>query len=188
VECPITFFARVGKSKGGNVNNARAMKVGLPHDRGHPDELAAPGSRVDARIPQHQAAARQPGATRLWKALCESFFQRYVRPEHTVLELGCGYGEFINNIQCSTRIAMDRWAGITEYLNPGVRAEIGEITSLRGIADQSVDFVFASNIFEHLTQADMALCLTEVRARAASRGHDQYRAAELPVLLRRILR
>jgi glycosyltransferase involved in cell wall biosynthesis len=29
VECPITFFARVGPSKGGNVNNARAMKVGL---------------------------------------------------------------------------------------------------------------------------------------------------------------
>jgi glycosyl transferase family 2 len=29
VECPITFYARVGKSKGGNVNNARATKVGL---------------------------------------------------------------------------------------------------------------------------------------------------------------
>ncbi|MGP8246328.1 MAG: glycosyltransferase [Bryobacteraceae bacterium] len=29
VECPITFFARVGRSKGGNVSNARAMKVGL---------------------------------------------------------------------------------------------------------------------------------------------------------------
>jgi len=29
VECPITFFARVGKSKGGNVNNTRALKVGL---------------------------------------------------------------------------------------------------------------------------------------------------------------
>lgn len=29
VECPITFFARVGRSKGGNVNNARALRVGL---------------------------------------------------------------------------------------------------------------------------------------------------------------
>jgi glycosyltransferase involved in cell wall biosynthesis len=29
VECPITFFARVGQSKGGNVNNLRALKVGL---------------------------------------------------------------------------------------------------------------------------------------------------------------
>jgi glycosyltransferase involved in cell wall biosynthesis len=29
VECPITFFARVGRSKGGNVNNLRALKVGV---------------------------------------------------------------------------------------------------------------------------------------------------------------
>lgn len=29
VECPITFHPRVGISKGGNVNNARALKVGL---------------------------------------------------------------------------------------------------------------------------------------------------------------
>ncbi len=29
VECPITFFARVGASKGGNVSNGRALKVGM---------------------------------------------------------------------------------------------------------------------------------------------------------------
>src|SRR5215469_6171383 len=29
VECPITFHPRVGESKGGNVNNLRALKVGL---------------------------------------------------------------------------------------------------------------------------------------------------------------
>lgn len=29
VECPITFHQRVGVSKGGNTNNARALKVGL---------------------------------------------------------------------------------------------------------------------------------------------------------------
>jgi hypothetical protein len=29
VECPITFHSRVGLSKGGNVNNGRALKVGL---------------------------------------------------------------------------------------------------------------------------------------------------------------
>lgn len=29
VECPITFFPRVGESKGGNTNNLRALKVGV---------------------------------------------------------------------------------------------------------------------------------------------------------------
>jgi hypothetical protein len=29
VECPVTFFDRIGASKGGNVNNRRATRVGL---------------------------------------------------------------------------------------------------------------------------------------------------------------
>jgi hypothetical protein len=29
VECPVTFHPRVGLSKGGNVNNGRALRVGL---------------------------------------------------------------------------------------------------------------------------------------------------------------
>jgi hypothetical protein len=34
VECPITFFARVGESKGGNRDNWRALRVGLRMIRG----------------------------------------------------------------------------------------------------------------------------------------------------------
>ncbi len=34
VECPVTFFDRVGKSKGGGVDNWRALKVGLGMIRG----------------------------------------------------------------------------------------------------------------------------------------------------------
>jgi GT2 family glycosyltransferase len=34
VECPITFWPRVGVSKGGNVNNTRALKVGVRMIRG----------------------------------------------------------------------------------------------------------------------------------------------------------
>jgi hypothetical protein len=34
VECPITFYPRVGASKGGNTNDLRALKVGLRMIRG----------------------------------------------------------------------------------------------------------------------------------------------------------
>jgi hypothetical protein len=34
VECPVTFFDRVGVSKGGNVDNRRALKVGLSMIKG----------------------------------------------------------------------------------------------------------------------------------------------------------
>jgi len=112
----------------------------------------------------HQTRLEHDGRRQtLWKTLCKSYFQRFVKPEDTVLELGCGYCDFINNIQCATRIAVDRWPGITEYVNGGVRAEVSDITNLSGIGDHSVDFVFASNTFEHLTKAEMAMCLNEVR-------------------------
>jgi SAM-dependent methyltransferase len=99
----------------------------------------------------------------LWRTLCQSYFQRLVAPEDVVLELGCGYGDFINHIQCARKIAVDQWAGAREYLHPDVRAEIGSIADLAAIAGGSVDFVFASNVFEHLPQAGFAACLTEVK-------------------------
>jgi hypothetical protein len=34
VECPVTFHQRIGVSKGGNVNNFRALGVGLRMLRG----------------------------------------------------------------------------------------------------------------------------------------------------------
>ena len=99
----------------------------------------------------------------LWKTLCASHFQSLVAPTDAVLELGCGYGNFINNIRCASKIAVDSWPGAAEYLSPDVRIQIGSITSLDSVPDQSVDFVFASNVFEHLTQSDFSSCLKEVK-------------------------
>jgi ubiquinone/menaquinone biosynthesis C-methylase UbiE len=99
----------------------------------------------------------------LWKTLCASHFQHMVAPTDAVLELGCGYGDFINNIRCGTKTAVDIWPGAAKYASPDVRLQIGSITSLRGVPDQSVDFVFASNVFEHLTQTDFSACLQEVK-------------------------
>ena len=43
----------------------------------------------------------------LWKVLCHSFFQKYVSDSDTVVDLGAGYCEFINNIRCAKKIAVD---------------------------------------------------------------------------------
>jgi hypothetical protein len=47
VECPVTFFDRVGVSKGGNVDNRRALKVGLGMIRGL--LFGWPRSRAESR-------------------------------------------------------------------------------------------------------------------------------------------
>lgn len=35
---------------------------------------------------------------RVWQVLTRSFFPRWIAPAAVVLDLGCGYGGFINNI------------------------------------------------------------------------------------------
>jgi len=99
----------------------------------------------------------------VWRTLCEAFFNRLVEPEFHVLELGAGYGHFINNIQCKNKTAVDQWPGMLQYVRPEVTPHLGSVTNLDFLPDRSIDFAFASNLFEHLTQAEFAATLAELR-------------------------
>jgi len=99
----------------------------------------------------------------LWQALVDQVFQRQIPPEAVVLELGAGYGDFINAIKARRRIAVDCWAGMAAHLAPGVEALITSAAHLEGVADNSVDYAFASNCFEHLTRAELLACLDQLR-------------------------
>lgn len=44
---------------------------------------------------------------RIWQVLTSEFFSRWVHDSSTILDLGCGYGEFINNISAGKKYAMD---------------------------------------------------------------------------------
>jgi ubiquinone/menaquinone biosynthesis C-methylase UbiE len=99
----------------------------------------------------------------LWSALYRHYFSRFIRPEYTVLELGAGYGYFINHVRAQRRIAVDLWRGMTDFLDPGVEAHVGPIQDLSFLPERSVDYVFASNIFEHLTKEDVGATLGQLR-------------------------
>ena len=43
----------------------------------------------------------------LWRVLCRDFFQQYIARSATVLDLGCGWGEFSNNVMAGKKYAMD---------------------------------------------------------------------------------
>jgi hypothetical protein len=107
----------------------------------------------------------RPDAKRetLWATLCGSYFQGLIEPEFHVLELGAGYANFINNIRCRTRTAVDLWPGLPAHVASGVTSHVGAVTELGFLPDASVDFVFASNLFEHLTQAQFAEVLAQLR-------------------------
>lgn len=87
---------------------------------------------------------------RVWQVLTREFFQRWISPEATVLDLGCGYGEFINNIQARERMGMDMNPDVARQLAPGVKFLRQDCSLPWPIPPDSLDVVFTSNFFEHL--------------------------------------
>jgi SAM-dependent methyltransferase len=106
----------------------------------------------------------------LWKSLWRYYFRRYVRPSDCVLELGCGYGHFINNVEARRRIGIDSWPGCLSYLAQGVEGRVGDATDLAFLDDRSVNFVLASNLVEHLSHDAFGRLLDQLKQKLAPGG------------------
>jgi SAM-dependent methyltransferase len=106
----------------------------------------------------------------LWQSLWRFYFSQLIRPDDCVLDLGCGYGNFINAVRAKRRIAIDTWLEFPPLLTPGIEAVVGRVTELGFLAAGTIDFAFASNLFEHLTQADFRVVLEGLRDKLSPRG------------------
>jgi SAM-dependent methyltransferase len=114
--------------------------------------------------------APDPRRQVLWRTLYRHFFSRLIPQESAVLELGAGYGHFINEVSARRRIALDMWSGFAEHLQPGIESHIGSVSDLSFLSPSSVDFVFASNLFEHITQEDFSAVLRQLRSALTEKG------------------
>jgi SAM-dependent methyltransferase len=86
----------------------------------------------------------------VWQILCTDFFQTYIPTDATVLDLGAGWGEFINHIRCTQKYAMDLNPGTAQTLAPEVRFLQQDCAQRWQLADESLEVVFTSNFLEHL--------------------------------------
>jgi SAM-dependent methyltransferase len=100
----------------------------------------------------------------LWAVLVKDFFQKYVPTDGTVVDLGAGNCEFINQVRARHRIAVDLNPASAAFAQPGVTVFTTRADRMDTVADESVDTVFTSNFFEHLpTKADLGTTLAECR-------------------------
>ncbi len=87
---------------------------------------------------------------RVWRVLLNDFFRKFVASGASVLDLGCGYGEFINNVECAAKYGMDLNADTGRLLAPEVRFLYQDCSATWPLPDNCLDVVFTSNFFEHL--------------------------------------
>lgn len=99
---------------------------------------------------------------KVWEVLIRDFFSRYAGPEDTVLDLGCGYGQFINNVRCGKKYAMDLNPGAAKYLRSDVTFLQQDCSAQWQVGASSLDLIFTSNFFEHLpAKSDLNRTLKE---------------------------
>jgi len=91
---------------------------------------------------------------KVWQVLTREYFGQWVAPDATVLDLGCGYGEFINNIPARQKFAMDLNPDAPEHLEKNVEFLHQDCSAPWPLAENSLDVVFTSNFFEPLPDKD----------------------------------
>jgi SAM-dependent methyltransferase len=102
------------------------------------------------------------GRRRVWREIVR-FVQKDVPSARTVVELGAGYCDFINQFPAVRKIAFDLNPEMAKFAAPEVELRTGEATTLPGIKAESVDLVFASNFLEHLRQEELDTLLPRIR-------------------------
>lgn len=109
-------------------------------------------------------ATREAYRNNVWRVLVGDFFQKFLPANATVLDLGCGWGEFINHVHAGRKLGMD--------LNPDARGRLAadvefleqDCSERWPLRDGELDCVFTSNFFEHLrSKDDLRRTLAEVR-------------------------
>ncbi len=115
-----------------------------------PDRPAAAAAGEVQVIYGQRFAATQAYRQKVWQVLTRNFFQPLLGSAGAVLDLGCGYGEFINQIAAREKYAMDLNPDAARMLAPGIRFFEQDCSQTWPLPEGILDAVFTSNFFEHL--------------------------------------
>ncbi len=94
-----------------------------------------------------------PEKRRIWETICRNYFQKLIGRDDTVIDLACGYGEFINTIVARRKIGVDLNPAYREHLDDDVEFINSRADSI-SLPDATADVVFTSNFLEHLRTKD----------------------------------
>jgi SAM-dependent methyltransferase len=101
---------------------------------------------------------------KVWKILISNFFIKWINPNGHILDLGCGYGEFINHAKSKVKHAMDLNPKTKSLLNNNIIFHEQDCSQQWKVESESLDLVFTSNFFEHLPdKQSLNKTITEIK-------------------------
>ncbi len=129
--------------------------------------MQRPNRNITVQFQQEYFRTRfvyDPRREPVWREVTRWIQNHYIPDDSRVLDLGAGYCDFINSVSnARERYAVDIFEKLDQYAAEGVTANVADCTDLSFFADNALDVVFASNLFEHLTHDELLLCIDEIR-------------------------
>ncbi|HLD98627.1 MAG TPA: class I SAM-dependent methyltransferase [Bdellovibrionota bacterium] len=99
----------------------------------------------------------------VWRVLGRYFQDRF-QIKGKILDLGCGYGQFIKNLASETRYAFDIDPGFAKYLDESIQFRSGKLSELpTSFETDRFDWVLISNFLEHLERGQISALFADLK-------------------------
>ncbi len=91
------------------------------------------------------------------------FLKPFISKNSTVVDLGAGYCDFINQVEANKKYAVDYSPDLSKFTARDVEGINSSVLDLSRIKTDSVDVVHASNLLEHFTDEELHKIIEEVK-------------------------
>ena len=102
-----------------------------------------------------------PNRARIWSVIL-TYLERKFGVPNAFLELGAGYCDAINASKAARKYALDSRPEVCRHASPTVNTHVGTSTDLSWLNQEKLDWILASNLFEHLSRDSLSATLSEV--------------------------
>lgn len=98
---------------------------------------------------------------KVWEVLTGKYFQKFISENSSVLDIGCGFCHFLNNIKAKEKVGVDANPAVKNFAGPGVNIIQSSDLSLSSLPAEHFDRIFLSNFLEHLDSGQQVVRLLQ---------------------------
>lgn len=107
----------------------------------------------------------------VWKEII-NYLRKYFPKDGSILDLGSGYCEFINNVPSKNRYALDKYLDPNKYANKSTTPLFGDYSLVKKrLSNESLDVVFASNFIEHIKEDELEKYMSVIISKLKKEGY-----------------